>query len=101
VTVFADQLAAEHAQVSGGFTENAAPFELTEHHPVTLDGHVEQVALSDTENLAEFRRNHHPTEVIDLPGDALGAFVRKRFVGGACHAPNVEGSDTLCRTFSC
>jgi hypothetical protein len=98
VALFADQFAAEHAQVIGRFAEHAAPFELAQQHPVTLNGHVEKVALSDTKNLAELGGNDHPAEVIDLAGDALSAFVGKRFIGGTCHAPNVEGSDTLCRT---
>jgi hypothetical protein len=94
VAVFADKFAAKHAQVSGGFAEHATPFELAKQHAIAFDCHVEQVTLPDAENLAEFGRNHHPTEMIDLPGDALSAFVGKRFVGGTCHAPNVEGSDT-------
>jgi hypothetical protein len=100
MAVLTDQLAAEHAQVRGGFAKHAASFELAKEHAIALDSHIEQVTLPDAKNLTEFGRNHDATEMINLAGDALGALVRKRFVGGTCHAPNVEGSDTLCRTFS-
>lgn len=83
VTGVADQFALEHAEVIEGVAEHAGTFQPSNEDGVALDGHVEQVAGFDPEDLAVFRRNDDTPEMVDAPGNPARSLVARlvaRFV---------------------